>query len=337
MDGMWFKPLMDMLPVGVVIMSEQRVIYYLNHKASEMTDWQAGETLPHCLYCQARELAGEDEQCILAMDDPLPIFQTKLPVRQGNYQVFDVRTAKTKLADGHTYMIMLFYQPISTTEAEQLKVEQLLVRETMRAQEVERKRIAMELHDHIAQSVYSIFLGVQGIKNHLADDKYETHLQKMEQSLEHTMNDIKHLSKELRPQALDSLGIQKALEIAVEEWKETYRIDFELICENFNKELLQDTQLQIFRVVQEAVHNAVRHGRAKLIKIHLFSYDQRFYFHVIDNGSGFDPRTLRNTGLGLFHMKERMSMVQGDVKWHSQMGGPTTIEGYVPLYLEVSV
>lgn len=330
MDEWWMKTVLDYAPVGIVVMNEQRVIHFMNDRAREMTNWQTGDTFPHCLYCQARELTGDGEQCILALDDPLPVFQTQLPNNEGNYEIFDVRTNKLTFPDGNTYMILALHHPKSTAENEQLKVERLLVRETMRVQEVERKRIARELHDHIGQSVYSIFLGVQGMKNHLSDPKYMNHLRTMETHLEQTMDDIKLLSKELRPQVLDSLGLCKALQVAVNDWQASYGVQFELVCEIFNKELFKEAELQLFRVMQEAVRNAVRHGHASQITIRLQEDESSLQFEVIDNGRGFDARNTRNTGLGLFHMKERMNMVRGDVKWNSRIGGPTRIHGQIP-------
>jgi signal transduction histidine kinase len=330
MDGLWMKTVLDHAPVGIVVMDEQRVIHFMNERAQEMTNWRTGDTFPHCLYCQARELTGDGEQCILALDDPLPVFQTQLPNHDGDYEIYDVRTDKLTFPDGNTYMILALHRPQSTQGNDQLKVERLLVRETMRVQEVERKRIARELHDHIGQSVYSIFLGVQGMKNHLSDPKYMNHLRTMETHLEQTMDDIKLLSKELRPQVLDSLGLCKALQVAVTDWQTTYGVQFEVDCEIFNKELFKDAELQLFRVMQEAVRNAIRHGQARHITIRLQADETSLRYEIIDNGQGFDVHNLRNTGLGLFHMKERMKMVRGDVKWDSRIGGPTRIYGHIP-------
>lgn len=327
----WFKSIMDHFSEGIVIMDRKRTIHYLNELASSMTHWRVGDTVPHCSYCKIREIAENEERCLLAQENPLPMFQAKMPTYNGGDKSFQMRTTHLRL-DGGRYIVLALRNSEGEGEDESNKVRHLLVRETMMAQEAERKRIAMELHDQIGQSIYSIFLGLQSMKHVIQDSRYQQHLDKMEQNLEMTIENVKRLSSELRPAILDNLGLEKALLSTVDIWRDAYQIKFETHFMHMDGLVLpQDVDLHIFRIIQEAVHNAVRHGKPRTVKIQCNVQDHNLYFQVWDDGTGFDPNELAEYSFGLYHMTERMDMIGGELTLFSQNGGPTRVEGVVPL------
>ena len=325
----YFHKLVDELTEGIVIMDENRKILYLNKKAVQITGWNVEEYVPYCSYCQLREVSDNEERCILANGHPLPSFQSHMPNYVDTDTEFVMSMNKLEL-DGRIYKVLLIKNPSLNEQDEKVKMQEILIHETMLAQESERKRLAMELHDNIGQSVYSIYLGLDGIKRHVQDPEYHARLEKMNIEMENTLQCLKRLTKELRPRLFDNLGIDSALRSAVEDWSQLYKVDLSLNVHipDYVK-IPKEIGLNLYRIFQEAVNNAVRHGRATKIMIEIFTLDRELYFQVTDNGSGFDLNSLNGTGLGLKHMKERVKIFNGDIKWISEIGGPTRIEGYI--------
>lgn len=327
----WFKQILDDLSEGVVIIDDHRVIHYYNTLAKEMTGWELGDVVPYCSYCKMREVAPNEERCILAHEDPLPSFQAHMPTYKGKKETsFEMSTTKITL-DGLNYMVLILRNPKWTSEKEQLKIKKLLIRDTIATQERERKAIAMELHDDISQGVYSAFLGLQGVKHHITDENYKNHFSKIESTLEKTLDNIQRQTKQLRPQAIDQFGLKATLESTIEDWKRFYKVKFTLKYDVHENLLSKDIELQLFRLVQEAVTNAIRHGKAREITIKFYESENQIIFQIIDDGQGFDVSITKFKGLGLYHMKERMAMISGEVNWDSKIGGPTKVEGYVEL------
>ncbi|MDE5413425.1 sensor histidine kinase [Alkalihalobacterium chitinilyticum] len=327
----WFKQVVDDLSEGVVIINKDRVIHYHNQLAKEMTGWELGDVVPYCSYCKMREVAPGEERCILAHEDPLPSFQAHMPTYKGKKETsFEMSTTKIPL-EGMEFMVLILRNPKWTSEKERLKIKKLLIRDTIATQEKERKAIAMELHDDISQGVYSAFLGLQGVKHHITDENYQSHFRKIEGTLEKTLDNIQRLTKQLRPQAIDQFGLKATLKSAVEDWKKFYKVNFTLSYQIHEYQLSKEVELQLFRLIQEAVTNAVRHGKAKEIMIKFTESEDQIMFQIIDDGQGFDVGQTKFKGLGLYHMKERMAMINGEVNWDSKIGGPTKVEGYVDM------
>lgn len=327
----YFKKVVSEICDGITIMDAERKIIYINKNAFEITGWKIGEYVPYCSYCQLREVSEDEERCILANDNPLPSFRSHMPNYVDKDSVFEMSMTKLDL-DGDVHQVLIIRDPNLNRHDEEIKTQELLIQETMIAQEGERKRLARELHDHIGQSVYSIYLGLDGIKRHVDNAEYHKSLEKMTTVMEETLQNLQRLTKELRPRLFDNLSFETGLRSAVEDWRQLYKVEFTLKYQaSENPSFENDDGLQLYRIIQEAVYNAVRHGKATRIKIEITKVDDELYFQITDNGQGFDPETLTGHGLGLKHMKERVKMLNGDIKWISQKGGPTRIEGYVPL------
>lgn len=331
MKGEEFRRLVEMFPEGIVVMNGSRKIMYLNKKAYQMTGWKLGEFVPYCSYCQLREVSDHEERCILANDHGLPSFRSHMPNYVDTKTDFEMSMSKIEF-DNKPYKVLVIRNACLYSHDDTVKTQELLIHETMLAQEKERKRIARELHDHIGQSVYSIFLGLEGIKRHCDNPEYHERLRKITGVMEDTLQALRDLTTELRPHLFDILGFETALRSAIEDWTDIYKIKFSLnihIPDNLKFE--KEEGLHLYRIIQESVNNAVRHGKANRIKIDIYSSGREVYFQIVDNGIGFDIEGISGTGVGLKHMKERVKMFNGDIKLFSQIGGPTKIEGYITI------
>jgi two-component system, NarL family, sensor histidine kinase NreB len=330
MQTEFLEEIVDHLPEGMIVMDKDRTIHYLNEKAVDMTGWKLGEKVPYCTYCQERELEEGENRCILTSDNPIPSFNSHLAVYEG-LEEFEMSLKKMTITE-EVYYVLRIRPPVQNENSERARFHELLVQETLLAQEAERKRIAMELHDHIGQSVYSIFLGLEVIKQNISEDKYQNHVTNMVNVMRKTLEDIKRLTKSLRPEIVYDIGLEKSLRQAVKDWRKLYQIEIFLEMElDKEQKLDSEKELHLFRIIQESITNSVRHGKATYFSIHLKTYYQYIFFQLYDNGNGFIAGGCKTKGLGLKHMYERCKMLDGDIKWISKEGGPTRVEGFVSL------
>ncbi|WP_045516373.1 sensor histidine kinase [Neobacillus niacini] len=327
-----FDEIINHLSEGIIIMDKNRIIQYMNEVARALTGWNMGAKVPYCTYCQQREIDKNENRCILTADDPVPFFHSHMAVYSGIEEEFEMSLKKIKV-NNDIYFILRLKRPVDNESLEKIKFHELLVQETMLAQEYERRKIARELHDHIGQSVYSIFLGLEGIRHLVTNSNYDSHLANMVNVMERTLSDIKRLTKNLRPEIVYHLGLKEAVLEAVRDWEELYQVEIQVNIE-FNKEecFELERELHLFRILQEAVRNAICHGHASKLTIQLKSSFQYVFFVIQDNGKGFDVQTNNpKKGLGLRHMFERCLMMGGDIRWISKIGGPTKVEGFVSI------
>lgn len=331
MKDEYFKKVVEECAEGIVIMDEFRTVHYINKKAHQITGWKVGESVPYCSYCQLREVSEHEERCILANDNALPSFRSHMPNYVDSETDFEMSMNKIEMESG-TYRVLLIRNPSQMNQVEKVKTQELLIHETMLAQESERKRIARELHDHIGQSVYSIYLGLDGIKRHVDSPEYAERLEKMNVVMEDTLQCLKRLTKELRPQLYDNLGFESALRSSVDDWCSLYDIQCSLNIHLPNDLKFENEEgLHLYRIIQEAVNNAVRHGKATAIIIDIYKVDDEVYFQISNNGLKFNIDRLTGTGLGVKHMKERVNMLNGDIKWISKEEGANRVEGYITI------
>lgn len=329
MKDKYFKKLVAELSEGIVIMDDDRKITYINKKAFQVTGWQEGEHVPYCSYCQLRQVSENEERCILANDEPLASFRSHMPNYVDSKTDFEMSMNKFEV-EGRPFSVLMIRNPSINNQDEKVKMQELLIHDTMLAQESERKRIAMELHDHIGQGIYSIYLGLDAIKRHVQEPEYHERLEKMNGVMEDTLLCLKRLTKELHPRLFDNLGFETALRSSVEDWRRLYNIKFSLnIRIHDDLKFEKEEGLHLYRIIQESVNNAIRHGKATHIKIEIYTVKRELYFQITDNGIGFDIQNIHKNGLGLKHMMERVKMFNGDIKWISKKGGPSRIEGYI--------
>ncbi len=200
-------------------------------------------------------------------------------------------------------------------------LDQLIV-----AQEEERKRIARELHDGVGQALSSLKLGITLLASQPDGDTAA----ELAALADETLTAVRQLGRELRPSALDDLGLAAALERHVETFRTMHPgITVDLHCEPVGR-LDPHVETSLYRMVQEAMTNAARHGHPRNISVVLARRDGLVRAIVEDDGHGFDvDRALRaGSSVGLHGMTERADLVGGSVEFESGPGGTT-------VYIEV--
>jgi signal transduction histidine kinase len=212
-----------------------------------------------------------------------------------------------------------------------------MMRALVSAQEAERARISRELHDGVGQQVTALLLGLGTLEKDLGHNSpASTVVQSLRAITENIGEEIHDAALELRPTALDDLGLVRALSTFVEDWAARATIGVQFDHGNFGDERVPPhLETTLYRVVCEALHNAARHAKAKVVSVILQRNSGGVTAIVEDNGVGFDvDRTdvsIKRKRLGLVGMRERLALIGGELTIESHPGRGTTVIARVPL------
>ncbi len=200
------------------------------------------------------------------------------------------------------------------------------LRRVVAGQEVERRRLARELHDETGQALTSILLGLRAL-----EEDGGTSVDDLRELVVSTLQDVRRLAVQLRPKALDDFGLVAALERLVQTFSESSGITTHLEAQLGKERLPADVETTIYRIVQEALTNVVKHAEAKNVSILLVRRGSVVTAVVEDDGLGFDTGDVRDDNLGLEGMRERVELHDGRMTVETAPGSGTTLRIEVPL------
>ena len=213
-----------------------------------------------------------------------------------------------------------------------------LPRAILEAQEAERLRVAAELHDSVIQILSAVKFRMQVVEERLAsvDEASWRDALKAEAHLEKAIQEVRRISRNLRPRELDDLGLASALRALCGEFSERTGLSVDLAIHRVPRTLAPGLELQLYRIVQEALGNIEKHSRATHVTIHLQRQKSLLQISIKDNGRGFDPLAPRRSrtkrpGMGLVDMRERATFVGGTCVLRSAPGAGTEILIEVPI------
>jgi signal transduction histidine kinase len=201
------------------------------------------------------------------------------------------------------------------------------VRGLLQGQEIERTRLARELHDETGQALASILLGLKQIERQIGEEPVALIRELVGSALE----DVRRLTTELRPPALDDFGLQPALERLAELVGSRSGLDVQLNVRS-SVSLPPEYETALYRIIQEALTNIVKHAGAHSISILVLDVEGAVRTVIEDDGTGFDPRTVREGALGLVGMRERVSLLGGRFEVESARGAGTTLIVELPVH-----
>lgn len=208
---------------------------------------------------------------------------------------------------------------------------------TLKAAEDERRRLARELHDDTAQRLATVLLRLRLAGNVEDDEGQRAILDEIRDEIHATMEGIRRIARGLRPPALEDVGLVAAIQAHVRGTSEASEVDVRLETEGdpaeLNRRLSPDQRLIVYRVIQEALSNAVRHSRTDRAMVRLGADGDRLRVVVEDRGKGFDPAAVRRRGegLGLVGMEERVTSVGGRLELDSEYGRGTRVVAEIPI------
>ena len=206
-------------------------------------------------------------------------------------------------------------------------------------QENERRRISLELHDELGQSMAALKMQVGSIARRLGDvpiEEMKVVCNDMRDNINQIIENVRRLARDLSPVVLDDLGLQAAIEYLVNNFTKIYNVDIKYKYTNINHLFNEDSQRIIYRILQEALTNISKHAQAKHVSLIIEEIDRAVQFTVRDDGNGFNvQKTLdqkgTEKGMGLEAMSERVRILGGKINIVSRPGIDTTVTFTTPI------
>ena len=220
---------------------------------------------------------------------------------------------------------------------EKERIRGLLLNKVVTAQEEERKRISHELHDQIGQLLTALLIQLQLLERDLDEPSLRDRVEMLKQLAEEISIHLHHIAWELRPPALDELGLLAALERVTEEWSGRFNIPCEFEVDGaFDSEFEPEVAIGVLRIVQEALTNIAKHAKASRARVSFQQENGELLVTVEDNGVGFKVKEVmrhpdENRRLGLLGMMERAAMLSGKLDIESKPGKGTKVLLRIPL------
>jgi signal transduction histidine kinase len=206
------------------------------------------------------------------------------------------------------------------------------VRRVVEAQELERKRLARELHDETGQALTSILLGLKSVEQATASEQDRARLTALRELVVTTLQGVRRLAVELRPAALDDFGLAPALDRLAETHRAHGSIELDVEVQLGEDERLPaEVETTMYRIVQEALTNVAKHADATRISILVTRKNEKVVVVIEDDGTGFDAGQVREEALGLAGIRERVALHGGRLRIETAPGKGTTVAAEVPL------
>jgi signal transduction histidine kinase len=371
-----YRTLFDLFPMAVYSCNASGVILKFNRRAAEMWGREPvlGETGDR--FCGSFKLFRPDgrfiarEQCPMAdvLRGTIPeVHDAEVLVERPDgsriYALVNIRPVKNERREV-AGAINCFYDITERKRAEEAqhrlavvtasneKLEQEIVRrqavqeqlrhlshQILHAQEEERKRISRELHDEIAQMLVNINVHLTSLICDTTGNckALPSKIKRTQRLVDKSLGVVHDFARQLRPIALDDLGLVAALRAFMQEFKERtgVHIRFTTFTSGRIKQLNNDKSTVLYRVAQEALTNVARHAKATLVEVNFEKLPDAICLKIKDNGKSFQAQRVlqskHNSRLGLLGMRERLEMVGGSLSIESARGSGTLIQAQIPL------
>lgn len=254
-------------------------------------------------------------------------------VQQGDFRA----RATVRAADEVGELAAAFNEMTAALQQKEA-VRQKLLRRVIEAGEDERKRLARELHDQTGQLLTSLIAGLGALESCAPDEACRNKLVELRALAAQTLEEVHDVSLALRPSALDDAGLVAALQNHCENFARRFNVevDCQAVGLNGGDRLPAELEVTLYRIVQEAITNAVRHGRATAVHVLLQRKDSAVLAVIEDNGEGFDVAAWRTGALGanrlgLLGIEERAALLGGTLRIESAPGRGTRLFVEIPV------
>lgn len=252
-------------------------------------------------------------------------------------------TVKTPIRDAAGHVIGTVGISRDITDRRQAQEELLESRSRLRelsaylqsVREAERTRFSRELHDELGQSLTALRLGLNFLETHplaAGDTAWRQHVCRLKEIADSTLDSVQRIAADLRPPVLDELGLVAAIEWLAESFAERSGLRCVLQLPRRERDFGPEISTGVFRIVQEALTNARRHGHATAVTISLDERAGMLHVVVADDGCGIDASPAKpRASLGLLGMRERALMLGGRLTVCNQETGGTRVEAHIPM------
>jgi two-component system sensor histidine kinase UhpB len=248
-------------------------------------------------------------------------------VRRGD---FSRRVRPSKFPDPQLARLgSSFNETLDELAADREQLRQL-TSQVINAQEDERKRIARELHDDTAQVLFAQLLGITALRSS-DNEQVRAAAETMAESTVDALEGVRRLALELRPPALDDLGLWAALGELTQRYGEKYRLDVAYDWRGSRERLPADLELVLYRIAQEALTNIVKHAAGASVTVTLAFGDDDLQVGIADTGGRPGTSAGTGTGRGLLGLRERLAVYGGDLQAGPRLSGGYRVHARIPL------
>jgi PAS domain S-box-containing protein len=336
--GHAYRVLIECMNEGALILTTDKMILYANQCFAKMVKCPLEQVVGGSL---RRFLSSEDRATLrpLLKRADKTGFKIHVFLRAGDGSQMPAHISSCPLAKNGAKRPTHGIVVTDMTEARRTEeVLRALTHRVVQAQEAERGRVALELHDNITQLLCGILVRCQTLANKLSsrDGPSKAEATKLCEMLGQTAEEVVRISRNLRPSVLDELGLVAVLRDTGTEFAERTGVSLKLACLRLTARLPADAELALYRILQEALKNVEKHARARHVVVHLTKRGAFVQLVINDDGIGFDPdrhlaKQKGKGALGLLGMRERATHVGGVLNVKSARGKGTTIEAQIPV------
>jgi two-component system, NarL family, sensor kinase len=334
-----YRVLIESMNEGALTLTANKVILYANQCFARMVK------------CPLEQVAGSSIRRFLSAADQATLRPFLKPAAKSGAKIQVLLNA----GDGSPLPVQISIRPLAKNGADRAtfglvvtdltearRNEELLralTHRVVQAQETERGRVALELHDQITQLLCAIVFRSQALADNLAarDGPAKGAALQLREMLGQAAEEVERISRNLRPSVLDQLGLVAALRATGTEFASRTGVAVKLACSvPLTVRLPADAELTLYRILQEALKNVEQHARARHVTVCLRRQGASVQLAITDDGVGFDPaqhpaRRKGKDGLGLLGMRERATYVGGSLKIQSARRAGTEIAVHIPL------
>ena len=333
-----YRALIESMNEGALTLTTDETILYANQCFARMVKCPLEQVMGSSF---RRFLSAEDRATLRALMKRADQAGSKIQVllKGGGGSPIPVQISLRPLAKNGVNRATTGMVVTDMTEARRNEeMLRALTHRVVQAQEAERGRVALELHDHITQLLCAVVFSSQALVDKLSahDEPAKKEAMKLRALLGEAGDEVERISRNLRPGVLELLGLEAVLRESTKEFTKRTGVPVELACVELAARLPADTELALYRILQEALKNVEQHARPRHVNVSLSQEGAFVQLAIKDDGIGFDPErrpTKRKGkgGLGLLSMRERAAYVSGALTVKSVRGAGTEIEVRIPL------
>ena len=326
-----FHAVFDCAPDGIVVVDGRGRIIDVNPCAQELFGYDSDELVGRpieMLIPQSRRASHEEQRAGYHADPAVRSMGVGLDLsgQRKDGREFPVEISLSPWSSGEEVFVIAIIRDV--TERWQLRAFGL---GALRAAEDERQRISRELHDDTAQRLATLLIRLRLASKEEHAEPRMSMLEDLREGLQETAESVRRIARGLRPPALEDAGVVTALQAHIRNLFEDLDIRSSFDAGAVDQYLDEDAKLVLYRVIQEALSNVVRHSGASSVNVTI-QVDGAFIVAVVkDDGKGFDHRAIAGAGgLGLVGMKERAASTSGTVRVDSRPGHGTRVRLSIP-------
>ena len=332
-----YRVLIETMNEGALALTADKMILYANRRFSGMVK------------CPLEQVIGSSLRRFLSAEDraTLRMHLRRASKLGAQFQVMLIASDGTKMPVQISIRPMegnsLKHKTVGVVVTDMTEIrrnEELLralTKRVVQVQEAERGRVAFELHDNITQLVCAVLFRSQALADKLSpcDGTSKKEAMRLREMLGKTAEEVERISHNLGPTVLDNLGLATALDDAGAHFAEKTGVPVDVACVKLTARMPADTELALYRILQEALRNVEKHAYARHVKVKLSRRGKFVRLAISDDGVGFEPerrpaRRKGKGGLGLLSMRERAGYVGAAFKVTSKRRAGTEIEILVP-------